>query len=94
MFDRHDGIQEDAYNGSNGESGNVDCISDVLPCSNTAHIVRSFSIGNPTHAASPNGVKSTSPMHAAITYDTVPPNSTGIILMMPLPQMDKCHSYL
>jgi hypothetical protein len=33
-------------------------------------------------------------MHAAITYDTVPPNSTGIILMMPLPQMDKCHSYL
>ena len=66
----------------------VDSISDVLPCSNTAHIVRSFSIGKPTHAASPSGAKSTSPMQAAMTYDTMTPNSTGMIFIIPLPQTD------
>ena len=66
----------------------VDSISDVLPSSNTARMVWSFSIGKPTQAASPRGEKSTSPRQAAMTYDTMTPSNTGIILTMPLPQMD------
>ena len=44
----------------------VESISVVLPSSNTARIVRSLLIGKPTHAASPRGVKSTSPIIAAM----------------------------
>ena len=67
----------------------VDSISEVLPSSITASIVCSLAMGNPTHAASPSGAKSTSPIQAAMTYETMTPRRTGIILMMPLPQMEE-----
>ena len=47
-----------------------------------------MAMGKPTHAASPRGEKSTSPMQAAMIYDTTTPRSTGIILMMPLPHTE------
>ena len=64
-------------------------ISVLLPSSKTARTVRSLLMGKPTHAASLTGVKSTSPISAAITYEAMTPSSMGIIFTIPLPHTDE-----